>query len=151
MCGGSNLYCVTAVHTLLKTDEKKQSTDAVYGNFLNCALMLEKLVGFQSSWHLTFCELFGCFAVFRFQKRYVRCRSSALFRGTCESSNGCCPGAFSMCLHRAVLNEVGPRDSRAALAPCSASANQPISLKRRLQSCVYTLSRTGGVWLHFSI
>lgn len=44
-----------------------------------------------------------------------------------------------------VLNEVGPRDSRAALAPCSASANQPISLKRRLQSCVYTLSRTGGV------
>lgn len=82
MCGGGNLYCVTAVYTLLKTAEKKQSTNAMYGNVLNCALVVEKLVGFQSSWHLTFCELFGCFSTFRFQKSDVKikCRSSALFR-----------------------------------------------------------------------
>lgn len=43
---------------VIENDERNQSTDAVFGNILNGPLMLQKLVGFQSSWVLTFCELY---------------------------------------------------------------------------------------------
>lgn len=52
--------------------------------------MLEKLVEFQSSWLLTFYELFGCFSTFRFRKYDVKIQCKIqLCSETCKSSSGC--------------------------------------------------------------
>lgn len=58
MYGGSLFTVWRQVSTLLKTNERNQSTDAVFGNILNSPLILQKLVGFLSSWVLTFYGLY---------------------------------------------------------------------------------------------
>lgn len=53
---------------LLETGKRNQSTDAVLGNILNCALTLQKLAGFQFSWLLTFCELYLAAQILKMQR-----------------------------------------------------------------------------------
>lgn len=127
----------------------------IFGNILSCPLT-QKLVGFQPFWALTFWVTFLFVQVLKIMLK-IKCESSSLFTGTPKRNNGCYPESFCMCLHSTLLNEVGLRNSITALTLCFTSANIPsssaelISLNRRLQWCVYTVSRSEEVWLYFVI